>query len=32
MSPEEVKKEYFDDGESLWIEPGGKYLYDIKKR
>ncbi|MDN5338067.1 MAG: hypothetical protein PWQ20_1137 [Thermotogaceae bacterium] len=32
MSPEEVKREYFNDEESLWIEPGGKYLYDIRKR
>ena len=32
MDPEKVRREDFEDEESLWIELGGRYLYDLKKR
>lgn len=32
IDPEKLRREDFEDEESLWIEPGGRYLYDLKKR
>jgi len=32
MDPSKIRKEDFMDEDSLWIVPGGKYLYDLKGR
>lgn len=31
MDPSRIRKEDFLDEGSLWIEPGGKYLYDLRR-
>jgi len=32
VDPQKIRREDFEDEENLWIELGGRYLYDLKKR